>query len=71
MTALFTYGEGFHNFHHQFPLDYRNGIRAFHYDPSKWLIRSLNYVGLASDLKRVGLGHLTVMFTDQRTVAIN
>lgn len=59
VTALFTYGEGFHNFHHQFPLDYRNGIRAFHYDPSKWLIRGLSYVGLASDLKRVSLGHLT------------
>ncbi len=59
VTALFTYGEGFHNFHHQFPLDYRNGIRAYHYDPSKWLIRSLSYIGLASDLKRVSLGHLT------------
>lgn len=58
MTALFTYGEGFHNFHHQFPIDYRNGIRFFHFDPTKWLIRSLAYVGLAWDLKRVGVAKI-------------
>jgi stearoyl-CoA desaturase (delta-9 desaturase) len=55
VTALFTYGEGFHNFHHQFPIDYRNGIRFFHYDPTKWLIRLLAFCGLASDLKQVGV----------------
>lgn len=53
LTALVTMGEGFHNFHHQFPLDYRNGIRYFHYDPTKWLIYSLSKVGLASQLRRV------------------
>lgn len=52
-TALFTFGEGFHNFHHQFPIDYRNGIRAYHFDPTKWLIRGLSYLGLTTDLKRV------------------
>jgi stearoyl-CoA desaturase (delta-9 desaturase) len=51
--ALFTYGEGFHNFHHQFAIDYRNGIRWFHYDPSKWLIWTLSKLGLASQLKQV------------------
>ncbi len=53
MTALVTMGEGFHNYHHQFPLDYRNGIRWFHYDPTKWLIFGLSLVGLASDLRRI------------------
>ncbi len=53
ITALVTYGEGFHNFHHQFPLDYRNGVRYFHYDPAKWLIRGLASIGWAKDLKRV------------------
>jgi stearoyl-CoA desaturase (delta-9 desaturase) len=52
-TSLLTYGEGFHNFHHQFPIDYRNGIRAFHYDPTKWLIKALSWVGLTRDLKKV------------------
>ena len=53
MTALVTMGEGFHNFHHQFPLDYRNGVRYFHYDPTKWLIYALSKLGLASDLRRI------------------
>ncbi|WP_367608194.1 fatty acid desaturase [Legionella sp. W05-934-2] len=52
-TAFFTYGEGFHNFHHKFPLDYRNGIRAYHFDPSKWVIKTLYYLGLASNLRMV------------------
>ena len=73
VTALFTYGEGFHNFHHQFPLDYRNGIRAFHYDPSKWLIGCLHFFGLASDLKRVRLSHLTRyrLRTEEQLLLIN
>lgn len=53
ITALFTYGEGYHNFHHKFPVDYRNGIRAWHFDPTKWLINALSWAGLASNLKKV------------------
>lgn len=52
-TALLTFGEGYHNFHHTFPLDYRNGIRFFHYDPTKWLIRVMKMLGLATHLKTV------------------
>jgi len=51
--SLFTYGEGYHNFHHQFALDYRNGVRWYHFDPSKWMIFSLSKLGLCRDLKRV------------------
>ena len=51
--ALLTYGEGYHNFHHIFQNDYRNGVRWWQYDPSKWLIATLSGLGLASDLKRV------------------
>lgn len=53
MTALVTMGEGFHNFHHQFPLDYRNGIRYFHYDPTKWIIFALSKLKLAHNLRRI------------------
>jgi stearoyl-CoA desaturase (delta-9 desaturase) len=52
LVALLTMGEGYHNFHHQFPSDYRNGVRWFNYDPTKWLVRALAAVGLTSDLKR-------------------
>jgi len=52
IVSLFTFGEGYHNFHHEFPYDYRNGLEWFHYDPGKWLIRGLNYIGLTYNLKR-------------------
>jgi stearoyl-CoA desaturase (delta-9 desaturase) len=52
ITALVTLGEGYHNFHHEFPQDYRNALRYYQYDPTKWLIAVLSWVGLAYDLKR-------------------
>lgn len=54
ITSFFTYGEGYHSYHHKFPIDYRNGVKFYHYDPTKWLIRLLAWLGLASHLKRVG-----------------
>jgi len=51
--ALLTYGEGYHNFHHLFQTDYRNGVRWWQFDPTKWLIRSASWLGLASELNRV------------------
>ncbi len=52
LVALITFGEGYHNFHHKFPVDYRNGVRWFDFDPSKWLIRIISHLGMAWDLKR-------------------
>lgn len=53
ILALFTWGEGYHNYHHYFQYDYRNGVKWWQYDPTKWLIYGLSKIGLASDLKRV------------------
>tara|TARA_A100001037_G_scaffold239509_1_gene219138 strand:- start:25 stop:1203 length:1179 start_codon:yes stop_codon:yes gene_type:complete len=53
IMALFTFGEGYHNFHHEFQSDYRNGVKAWQFDPTKWTIWCLNKIGLASDLRRV------------------
>ncbi len=50
--AFLSFGEGYHNFHHTFQADYRNGIHWYDYDPSKWLIRTFAALGLASDLRR-------------------
>lgn len=52
LTAFVTFGEGFHNYHHQFMFDYRNGIRFYDFDPTKWLIFLLASVRLAKNLKR-------------------
>jgi len=51
LTAVLTLGEGYHNYHHEFPQDYRNGIKPYHYDPTKWLIKLLNVFNLTYDLK--------------------
>jgi stearoyl-CoA desaturase (delta-9 desaturase) len=53
IMAVFSYGEGYHNYHHYFPTDYRNGIRWFHFDPTKWLIKTLSIVGFTNELKKV------------------
>jgi stearoyl-CoA desaturase (delta-9 desaturase) len=52
-AAVLTFGEGYHNFHHAFPNDYRNGVRYFHWDPTKWAIRFLLWTGLVDQLRRV------------------
>ena len=52
-VALFTFGEGYHNYHHSFPHDYRNGGQWHHFDPSKWFIFSLSKLGLAQKLIRM------------------
>ncbi|MDE2296231.1 MAG: fatty acid desaturase [Gammaproteobacteria bacterium] len=53
VLAFLTYGEGYHNFHHMFAHDYRNGVRLWQWDPSKWFIRAMQGLGLAYGLKRV------------------
>lgn len=51
ILAFFTYGEGYHNFHHIFETDYRNGIKWWHFDPTKWLIKGCSYLKLTKNLK--------------------
>ena len=51
ILAFFTFGEGYHNFHHIFEYDYRNGIRWYQFDPTKWLIKGLSFVGLTKNLR--------------------
>lgn len=53
ILAFFTFGEGYHNFHHIFEHDYRNGIRWWQFDPTKWLIRGCASLGLTTNLKTV------------------
>ena len=50
-VSVFTFGEGYHNYHHMYPSDYRNGPRWYNFDPSKWLISILSVIGLATSLR--------------------
>ena len=53
LVALLTFGEGYHNYHHEFQHDYRNGVKPWQWDPSKWTIWTLSKLGLADSLRRV------------------
>ncbi len=53
IMAIFTFGEGYHNYHHEFQHDYRNGVKPWQFDPTKWSIWLLSKLGLASKLRRV------------------
>jgi len=53
IMALFTFGEGYHNYHHEFQWDYRNGVKKWQFDPTKWTIWGLSKLGLAQKLRRV------------------
>jgi len=53
IMAFFTCGEGYHNYHHSFQHDYRNGVKPWQFDPTKWMIWILSKLGLATGLRRV------------------
>ncbi len=57
VTALVTFGEGYHSYHHRFPFDYRNGVHWWQYDPSKWLIWSLSRLHLVSRVRSASAEH--------------
>src|SRR5260370_404094 len=52
LLAVFTFGEGYHNYHHEFQHDYRNGVKPREWDPTKWLIWTLSKLGLTGGLRR-------------------
>lgn len=53
IMAIFTMGEGYHNYHHEFQHDYRNGVKPWQWDPTKWMIWTLNKLGLVNRLRTV------------------
>lgn len=66
-------GEGYHNFHHQFPMDYRNAILWYQWDPTKWFIASCKFLGLASNLRvfpsnEIAKGALTMKLKNLKKV---
>jgi len=50
--AIWALGEGYHNFHHEFPNDYRNGVHWTAFDPTKWFIACLETFNLATGVNR-------------------
>jgi len=51
LLAIITFGEGWHNNHHQFPSSARQGIRWWEIDLSFYLIKTMEKVGLVWSVK--------------------
>lgn len=51
-VALVSFGEGWHHNHHAFPTSARHGLRARQLDPSYAVIRLMELVGLARNVRR-------------------
>ena len=53
LISLISFGEGYHNYHHTYARDFRNGPKWYNFDPSKWIIYTLSLFGLATNLRRL------------------
>ncbi len=53
IISFLTFGEGYHNYHHVFAKDYRNGVLWHHFDPTKWLVWTLSKLALTKDLRKI------------------
>ena len=53
LMAIITLGEGYHNYHQEFQHDYRNGVKPWQIDSTKWIIWTLSQVGLVKQLRRI------------------
>ena len=54
-VALLSFGEGWHNNHHAHPVASRHGIAWYEIDMNWWGIRTLEMLGLATDIKKIKL----------------
>jgi len=51
-VSLAAVGEGFHNYHHTFPMDYTTSELGTYVNPTTWFINLMWFFGLAYDLRR-------------------
>jgi stearoyl-CoA desaturase (delta-9 desaturase) len=51
LFGVFGLGEGWHNTHHAFPTSARHGLRWWQIDVSYWVIRGMELMGLAWNVK--------------------
>ena len=53
LLSIFTFGEGYHNYHHSFPKDYKASQTLKCFNITGWIIFLLYKLNLAYDLKEV------------------
>ncbi|HEX8325826.1 MAG TPA: fatty acid desaturase [Tepidisphaeraceae bacterium] len=59
IVAIISLGEGWHNNHHAFPTSARHGMRWYEFDISWCVIRTLELLGLAWDVRRPSASAMT------------
>ena len=69
--CIFLLGENWHNFHHAFAQDYRNGHKWYHLDIHKWIIFALEKLGLAWDVVRVSEQRILSKHMDVKNEFLN
>ncbi|HEY0323934.1 MAG TPA: fatty acid desaturase [Pyrinomonadaceae bacterium] len=57
-VAMVTFGEGWHNNHHAYPRAARHGVAWYEIDINWWGIRTLQFLGLARDIKLINTSQL-------------
>ncbi len=62
--GVFAMGEGWHNNHHAFPSSARHGLRWFEIDGAYWVIRAMEMVGLARDVRTPSPGRIAAKRTN-------
>jgi stearoyl-CoA desaturase (Delta-9 desaturase) len=62
--APFTMGEAWHNNHHAFPTSAAHGLARWEIDPSAWVIRGLEKLGLAWDVVRISPERQATKYAD-------
>ena len=68
-VAYAAFGEGYHNFHHTFPFDYRTSEDGTRFNLSRHFIDLCATLGLAYDLKKVSSN--SVESSKSKTLALN
>ncbi len=71
IMAFFTFGEGYHNFHHTFQHDYRNGVKPWQFDPTKWSIQVLHKLGLVKKLRTVPAERIILAEAREKEIQLN
>jgi len=69
-VALLSFGEGWHNNHHAHPRAARHGLTWYEIDVNWWGIRTLQFLGLAKDIKLINLAATKTTATQSQIVPL-
>lgn len=61
-VSFLSLGEGWHNYHHTFPWDYKAAELSMHFNQTATFIRMFEKLGLAYDLKSASPEMVWILF---------